>query len=85
MGSTQNAKYSQFHRWAGMGKKTYMSIANTGTLLIGMVEIRGSPFLVKPQTCKVLLIALKSCNRLHPPELHVFSLIANTGVLHELW
>lgn len=81
MGGTENAKRSQSRGWRGMEKKqSFMSIASRGTLA-GMAEIWGSPLCGEPQIRMVLLIALKSCNSLHPPERFF---IANTGVFHGL-
>ena len=48
--------------------QSFKSIANSGTLA-GMAEMWGSPLCGEPQTLMVLLIALRSCNNLHPPEL----------------
>ena len=61
MGGTENEKQS------------FMSIANRGTLA-EMAEMWGSPLCGEPQTCTVLLIVLRSCNNLHPPELFFFFL-----------
>ena len=42
----------------------------------------GSPLCGEPQTHMVLLIALRSCNNLHPAEVFF---IVNTGSFHGLW
>jgi hypothetical protein len=69
MDGTENTKCSQSQGWRGMEKKqSFMSIANRETLA-GMSEMWDSPLCGEPQTHMVLLIALRSCNNLHPPEL----------------
>lgn len=65
-------------RGGGKKKQSLISNTNAGTLA-EMAGTQGSPLWGEPQTHMVSLIALKSCNSLHPPEVF-FTL--STGVLH---
>lgn len=64
MGIIEKAKHYQPHGWRGTEKKQSLaSIAERG-MLVGMVEMRGSP-----PWGMVLLMTLKSYSSVHLPEL----------------